>query len=245
MRLLSLGDLKLGLQDLLGRNAESLALLACGRTYKPLLEKKLEEFNLLPASFLENKPLADRLSEVDADHDGFGLSVWHTIEAHIRNPLVSTQVKDAALRIRSAFIPRLAALNESYAVEANAALDRAKHLPALEDDLKSIPVAGGTLYDWVKGYLDKGAEIFALLSSSADAQRGSTMQLAATLRQETISLFERLRAAIQDELTANPDLPRDLEDVLFGDIDQAHSTRAETRAPISMPIPAGAMLDDD
>jgi hypothetical protein len=100
----------------------------------------------------------------------------------------------------------------------------------LENDLKSIPIAGGmSLYDWCTGFIDSGETIAKLLSERADTDTGARRE-AGKLRTSTISILGRFRASLADEMATNKALPADLDARVFGYFDELHDMRADALA---------------
>jgi hypothetical protein len=229
MQRLTLGDLKLGLKDMLHTRPEDLALSAFGELYLPMLVARREAINALPEAFTGGRPLAAELAEIDAHHDGLGGAIWFITEAVLRHPGLSPELREAAQAARAAFIPELSVLRKPYADEAIAAHDHRPDLARLADQLKMITVPGGkTLHTWVKDFLDDGDRLGSLL-----ADRGQTTasvdspRAAAALRSSTIGLLGRLRAAVQDEIAAGAKLPKGYEAKLFATFDELHKRREE------------------
>lgn len=229
MQRLTLGDLKLGLKDMLHTRPEDLALSAFGGLYLPMLAAKREAIDALPDALTGGRPLAAELAELDTHHDGLGGAIWFVTEAVLRHPSLSPEVREAAQAVRAAFIPELAVLRKPYADEAIAAHNHRPDLERLADQLEMIAVPGGkTLYVWVKAFLDDGDELGGLL-----ADRGRTTasaesaKAAAALRASTIGLLGRLRSAVQDEIVNGAKLPRGYEAKLFATFDELHKRREE------------------
>jgi hypothetical protein len=196
--------------------------------------------------------LSEALTVADRRHDGFGAAIWHLTEAYLLWPDVSPTMRSAIKRVREAFIPELDVLQASYVKEAKAAFDHKTDLVQLENDLKSIPIAGGlSLYDWCTGFIGEGESIAKLLSQRADKETGARRE-AGKLRSSTISILGRFRAALADELATNKALPADLDARVFGYFDQLHDMRADALAaahraqasraaaaePVVPPVPA-------
>lgn len=229
MQLLTLSDLQLGLTDLFDKRNTALLRTSSGRTYAPMLAKKLDEISALPPAVIGGKALATELEETDVEHDSFGAAVWYMTEAYLRLPGLTPETAAAARRIRQAFIPALAELKASYADEAKAALDRKKILEEHKADLERFPAADGeTLYDWVAGFLDAGVRLHSMLSDRADVKETSRKG-AGALRSTTIGLLSRLRAGIADEVEHDPKLPPDLDAQVFGYFDELHAPRAAAK----------------
>lgn len=231
----SLANLQLVLPDITKKKRALLEDTNTGRTYLPLLAAHLQSIDDLPATIKPGTPKAAELEERDTEHDGYGGAVWYMVEAYVRCPGTGDDIRAAAERIRAQFIPALRELNGSFADEAKRARDREAVLADYKDDLKLFPVAdkGGkkTLYDWVKGYLDAGLALGALLSDRADIPVDSR-EGAATLRAKTLGTLTRMRSALADELAGNPKLDRNLDTLVFAHFDQlaAQWSAAKKRA---------------
>jgi hypothetical protein len=231
MRELTLSDLKMGLGNLLEGQTAALTASSVGRTYGALLAAKRDELDALPAPLTEGLPLSGELAHADGVHDALGTAIWHLCTAYVEHPRVPPRVQDAAMRCREALIPSLWVLRKSYADEAAAALSRRAAIAGMEPDLNLFPAADGkTLLDWALAYIDQGERLHGLLNARADAVAavdGQARRRAAQLRSETADLLAHFRAALADEMAADPTLPRDLEERIFGFFDQLARRRAK------------------
>jgi len=240
-RVLNLPDLKLGLDDLLSKRRGALVQSNVGNSYEAMLAHKRDAIDALPAALSGGKPLADALFAADTDHDSYGGAIYFITEAYLRLPAPHPDIIDAIRRVRAALIPELEQLRDSYADEAEAAIRRKAELPQLEADLKLIPVAGGSLYDWAVAFIGAGEKLAALLSQRADIDTNGRKG-AQLLRSETVGMLNRLRDAIADELGVAK-LPKDLDAQIFGYLDdletqRAAALRASKPAKPEAPIPA-------
>lgn len=230
MRYLSLAALQVGLADLFANRHNDLKLSKTGQMYESILLERKTALDALPDVNGASKPLADALTEADGRHDGFGGAIWHLTEAYSRWPDAPANVRSAIERVRAAFIPQLDVLQASYVNEAKAAMDHKTDLVKLENDLKSIPIAGGlSLYDWCTGFIGGGETIAKLLSDRANAHSGARRE-AGKLRASTVSILGRFRAALADEMAVNKALPADLDARIFGYFDELHGMRADALA---------------
>ncbi|MEI7893209.1 MAG: hypothetical protein WCI05_08960 [Myxococcales bacterium] len=229
MKNMTLGDLKISLADLLERRRSDLLLSTSGTLYLPLLTKKREAVDALPETVTGGRANADTLATADMLHDGLGGAIWHFAEAVQRCPLIDGNLKKAAERVRTAFIPELSELQRTYADEARVAHDRRQLLDVHTEDLKALAVpGGGTLFDWVGKFLDAGDNLGSLLSKRADTEATAPSgKGAAKLRATTIGLLGRLRGAIGDELDTGGTLPADYEARIFAHIDNLAQERTE------------------
>jgi len=239
MRNLTLGDLKLGLKELLFAREAELQRSASGRLYEPILAQKRAAIEALPEALTGAAPLATELSASLARHDGLGGAIWQFTEAILSHPTLDISLKVAVIRIRQAFIPKLTAIRDSYTNEATAGQDHGPDLAERQDDLRlfSVPGAGTTLYSWVKAFLDEGAEIERILGDRAALSGGrEAAESAAALRSSTIAVLGRFRAALADEIESGAPLPPNVDALFFGHLDELSRKRAvleHRRAPTS------------
>lgn len=246
MRNLTLGDLAIALSDLLDKRRSELERSTTGKLYVPLLEAKRAAIAALPKGATKARANAAELDAADALHDGYGAAIWHLCEAARRHPTLSASVKAAASEARDAFVPELRELQDKFADEARAAQRRRPELTTRKTSLKAVVTpGGGTLFAWVKSFLDAGDALGELLSSRADTEaHAKSGKGAATLRATTLGLLGRLRGGIADELDAGAVLPADYEASLFAHIDELAKRRgeAERRAapkvipPLDVPL---------
>lgn len=237
MRHITLGNLLLGLDDLLSKRLAALQSFDAGKTSVKFLTTRRDKIAALPPE-LTGRPLADELAHTDARHDGFGGALWFFTEAYLRLPDLPPAIVEAAKKVRAGFMPTLDGLQARYDVEARAAKDREGLLVTLEADLKMLPVAGGTtLYDVAAGYIGAGKQIDVYLSERADAK---DRKAATVLRGEALSRLNRLRSDLADALKDDSTLPADLEAQVFGYFDLLEKKDAEAAAAAKKKAPASA-----
>jgi hypothetical protein len=233
-RWITLGDLLLGFTEFSQQQAATFAATETGKFYGPKLAKMKTEIEDLPDALKGARPMAEELADADAEHDALGSAIWYYVECIVRHPLLSEPVKQAALRIRKAFIPSLAVLTAAFASEANAALDNRPKRKELETELKLFPMpgtGGETLDDWAGAFLDAGDTIGTLLRERAIKEAGAAgAEKTKAVRVAAISLLHRAREALVEEIQDNPALPRNLDLVLFGYFDKLEQMRAEAGA---------------
>lgn len=233
MRHLNLGDLLLGLRNLATERKADLLLSSTGKLYAKKFAKQQAQIEALPEAVRSGRPLAQQLGDKDDDHDGFGEAIYYFIEAILRLPTAPPEVKDAARRIRDAFVPRLATLRASYADEAAAASRKRQALTTRQADLQSFGVpfpAGQTLYAWANSFVDAGEDLDKLLHDRSLASNDGLTPPAVKVRSATLGLLSRFRAALLDEVEEDPALPRDLEARIFSYFDQLEEMRAQAAA---------------
>lgn len=229
MRNVTIGDLSLYLRDLFANRLDDLRASQTGRLYEKRLGAKRDALGDLPEAALVRSPFAEELGTQDVAHDGFGAATFHLCEAILAHPELSAELKQTATVIKTTFIPSTADLRRSYADEAATALANRPKLAKHKAALKAVQVpGGGSLFDWIKGFLDAGDAIDGLLRKRASAL-AVTEDASGTgpLRGATIGLLTRFRDALRDEL-ADPDskLPADYEARLFSYIDKLSADRA-------------------
>lgn len=223
MRHIPFGSLLLGLDDLLTKRLPALQSFDAGKASKKLLTAQRDKMAALPPA-ITGRPLADELSAADDRHDGIGAGIWFLTEAYLRHPDTTPEQIDAIKAIRAAFITGLDELSATYETEANAAKSRKALVADLTAQLTLFPVIGGTLLNWVQGYLTAGETINDFLSARADAK---DRKLAAQLRTELVGMLTRLRKNLELEQKNDPALPADLDDQVFGYFDLLESKAAE------------------
>lgn len=245
MRALLLADLMLALPHLLDKKAAILKKTEAGRIYQRRLKQKREEIEALPAAAIERRPLAEQLAETDTLHDGYGAAIWHYTEAMLRAPGVETSIREAAERVRAAFIPELSHIRLSYASEAANAKERRPAIKEHKAELALFPLPGKkqTLTVWVEGFIGQGEALLELLTQRAEqtaAQDGKGRGLAGKLRTETIALLHRFRTALADDLADDPEQLRQTDAELFAFIDQLAANREAALGGTSPQEPSGA-----
>jgi hypothetical protein len=227
---LTLADLKLGLHDLFTKREADLLLSRAGKYHALDLAEYREAIDNLPPALTGGTPLAEELGALDIEHDGFGGALYFFTEAYLRLPTATPQMKEAALRIREAFVPELGELSAPYVTEASRAMDRKPKLAELEADLKQFLVApnGTTLLDVATGFIDAGTKLHEGLSKRADAPKPLGRGAASGLRSKSLGTLNRLRADLVKELKRDPKLPQDLEQRVFAYFDLLESRYASS-----------------
>lgn len=230
MKYLTADDVFLVLGDMLTVRKADLELSGIGKIYSGFFASRRAEYEALPEYQRGERVHATALANVDINHDAFGTGIWFYTEAVRITPDVSAAARDAAMRVRAAFIPERDRLGDSYATEAATAQRNRPKLDELKDDLKLLPVPDGkSLLDWVKSFVDTGDELNRLLSDRSTTEASRDGKAASELRVKTIGLFGRLRHALRDEIAENPALPRDLEARVFAYIDELAARREQNK----------------
>lgn len=230
MRNLGLGDLLLGLRNLATERKADLLLSATGKVYAGKFAKQQTLIEAVPEAMRGGRPLAQELASKDRHHDGFGEAIHYYTEAIVRLPSAPQELKDAAIRVREAFVPKLGVLRATYADEAATAVRKRPLLDSLEADLQALAVphpAGATLLDWATAFVDAGDDIDKLLNDRSLVGNDTLPAPVQKVRSTTLGLLSRFRAALIDEIEEDTSLPRDLESRIFSYFDQLQATREE------------------
>src|SRR5690242_10090190 len=103
MRNFTLADPREGLVDLFENRSEALKTAQTGKLYGPILAAKRKAIE--NADDAARRAQTGDLGETDAHHDGLGSALWSYTEAVLTHPFVSQELRDAARRVRDAFIP--------------------------------------------------------------------------------------------------------------------------------------------
>jgi hypothetical protein len=226
MRHILFDSLFLGLEDLLTKRLPALESFDAGKASKKLLTTQRDKIAALPPA-ITGRPLADELASTDEQHDGIGAGIWFHTEGYLRHPDTAPELIDAIKQIRAAFITGLDELTVTYEAQAMAAKARKDSVADLTPKLNLFPVAGGTLLNWVQGFLAAGETLDLLLSKRADAK---DRKLAAQLRTELIGTLTRLRKNLAVEQKNDANLPADLDAQVFGYFDMLETKAADAAA---------------
>ena len=226
MRNLTLGDLSLGLANLLNERKAYVDGCAAGQLYGSMLATKSAAIDALPEALRGGRPLAEELAVTDDEHDGLGGGIYAYTEAVLLVPSMTPELRAAAQRVRDAFIPSKAILADSYAEEAATAKRNRAKLVERHDDLVLFPVPGGkTLHDWVEAFLDRGDKLDELLNLRSLAGIGTaTRAAAAKLRSDTLGLLYQFRSGLRSEIQYKG-LPAELEAQIFSYLDELSKRR--------------------
>ncbi|MDI1434002.1 hypothetical protein [Polyangium sorediatum] len=233
MRHLNLGDLLLVLRNLSTERKDDLLLSGTGIVYAKMLAKQQAQIEALPEAMRGGRPLAQQLGDKDDEHDGYGEAIYYLTEALLRLPTAPAALKEAAQAVRDAFVPRLSTLRASYADEAAAASRKRHALDTRNAELQSIRVpfpVGATLYDWASSFVEAGEGLDKLLHNRSLVGNDGLSAPAIKVRAVTLGLLSRFRAALVDEIEADPALPRDLEARVFGYLDDLQAMREQAAA---------------
>lgn len=222
MRFISLGYLKLGLDDLLGSRAQALSGTQSFVMYQPILQSQQQKIAALPESLRRRRPLREELGLLNIRHDLGGSSLWHLCMAVEECPLSSDEEIGAARRVRNTLVPARKVLSAAYPEQVSAAkLNRSK-VAGLEADLKLLSFVGGkSAYDIAQIYIEAGENMGVLLGNRSTAEAHESLrQEAQALRGQSIKYLGNFREALRDEVEMNASLPRNLEAMVFAYLDE-------------------------
>jgi hypothetical protein len=223
----SLSTIRRGLRNLVTQRLPALEASKAGAYYKPeLLEYHVAITDLPPAT--TSAPFKDDLRSTDARHDSFGKVIHCVTETCFLCPDIDPAVLVAAKQVRDAFIPTLEELQSPYAAEGERATERKPLLTSLEPQLKMFHLpwdTSKTLHDIATAFLNEGQKLDELLNQRADVPKAARRQ-AALLRTKAMGTLSRLRKDLKKEIERDINLPRDLEQGVFGFFDTLHAMEA-------------------
>ncbi len=226
----SLTTIRRGTHNLFTERPEALNASKAGVYHKDELHELHLGIGALP-EVLTSTPYKVELRTTDGRHDRLGRLIYFTTEACFQDPNASAEMVAAAQQIRDAFIPSLDELTDSYATEAERAIKRKPLLLSLGDVLKKfvLPWNGNqTLLDVATSFVEEGEKLNGLLNDRADVPKGVRAQ-ALTLRNKAMSVLNRLRKDLKKEIARDMNLPRDLEQRVFGFFDTLHAMETAGR----------------
>lgn len=229
MRFLTLGDLRLGLEDLFSTRKIIFVTSKICLVYEPLFSSRREQLNALPKSLVGGAPLTEELAGKDKLHDDSLLTMLGTLEATQKSPRASESLKRAAKEIIEALKLSAADTMVSYPQEAINAKDREEIIEKQKENLQLFKLPeGGSLYDVAQDYLSAAKDINALLSERAkqESMSETDRREVPQLRVQIIAEIGRCRAALVDELKTNGNLPNNIDSLIFGYFDELQQQRA-------------------
>ncbi|MBK8256783.1 MAG: hypothetical protein IPK82_29440 [Polyangiaceae bacterium] len=228
MRNVTNADLTLFLRDLYADGGDLLRTSETGKLYDKRIRAKKDLLETLPEAQGIRSPMAEELSAEDAVHDGLGNAIYSLTEAILVHPLVSTETRQAAAMGREGFITNPGELRRSYADEAATALANRPKLNKHKAALKAVQVpGGGSLFDWVKRFLDSGDAIDGLLRQRAtQLATAENASASGALRAATVGILTRFRESLRDEMAdSGSSLPADYDARLFAYLDKLSADR--------------------
>lgn len=220
----SIATIRRGTQNLFTERMDALNASKSGAYYKDELHDLHLAITALPEA-LTSTPYKVELRTTDGRHDSLGRLIYFTTEACFQDTDASPDIVAAAQRIRDAFIPSLDELTASYATEAERAAKRKPLLTSLADDLKKFVLPwddSRSLLNVATSFVEAGEKLNDLLNDRADVPKGVRAQ-ALTLRNKAMSVLNHFRKDLKKEIARNMNLPRDLEQRVFGFFDTLHA----------------------
>jgi hypothetical protein len=223
----SLSTIRRGLRNLFTNRLSALEASKAGAYYKVELHGYHVDIGNLPPA-VTSAPYKDHLRTTDIRHDGFGKVIHLVTEACFVCPDINPAIVAAAKQIREAFIPSLDELQRPYATEGERAIERKPLLISLEPQLKSFTLpwdSTKSLHDIAVAFLDEGCKLDDLLDQRADVPKAARQQ-SASVRAKAMGTLSRLRKDLKKEIARDTNLPRDLEQSVFGFFDTLHAMEA-------------------
>jgi hypothetical protein len=213
---------------------ELLLSTGTGSIHFPLLVARNAEIEALPAPLTKRRPVQSELSDKDARHDAFAEAIIAMTEGYRALALWFPELAAVAERIQLALVPTRSVKIRSYVATRQQAPTLRESLAALEPDLRRLPVASEegevqTLYEWAEAYVAAAEGLGDLvdLRWALEAKVQPTDRKAAvTVRATAITAITRCRETLAAELEARPELPRNLDALIFGPFDDL-ATEAE------------------
>ena len=203
LTVLTLGDVKMAVDELCGARAEDADKTRAGHLYMPILRGLKVELDAVPAHLIGGLPLADALAEADANHDDCGNAIWFLSEACKRLPGMKPKLLEAVLKAQETFVPSRGVLRKPYLNEAQDSDALQPAFAAQRATLAKIPTPDGqTFADLVGNFLGAGQQIKALINQRADDTEGLSRGQFTELRNRAISAISNFRSGHIDELRA-------------------------------------------
>lgn len=237
--MLTLGDIKLILDDIQSKRMAAVNKSTSGKLAAPELTDLSTQIDALPAALTGNTALAQELAAADDVHDEAGRVIFYATEAVFHDKSASADALTAAQAIRAQLIPELAELADSYPDEVARAHGRRPLLSnkTFKAQLALVPLSDGrTLLDPATRMLDAGDLIGTLLSNRADVKKPDR-KAASALRPEALGELNDFKKNLTKEVARNPKLPQDLVSQVFAyfDLLSAHRQSAKKADPAPPP----------
>jgi hypothetical protein len=236
-RALNLGDLELGLHDLLEKRKKALAEVKGADLYGPLLKNKLAAIARLPEAQKGGRALVDALDLTESNYAGYGHVLWYMTEAFLHLPdevQHASQLRADAQQIREQFVPGLGEFHGKRPDMTAAAGRRQGKLDEFKAALQRFPMPGHhTLYDLLKSQLSHGVRLGEQLSERGDleSEEAPSRTPAGRLRSASLGYLNRLRKAVHDEFEDDAELARQHDAALFAYLDQLETIRRSQPTP--------------
>lgn len=197
--------------------------------YLRRLNLRRAEVDSLPVALVDDADLGMELLATNHRSDGSALGIWHYTEAIRVKDNSTPEDREAARRVREAFIPQRSEINLSYVETAALAKERAPLLEIRSADLDHFPVPGGTLKRWAQDLIEAGVDTAGLLARRYLLESSGGDSPLSRLRNEIIGLLGRFRAGLADEIREGL-VPADADALIFGYLDRLAEDRAKLLA---------------
>ncbi len=238
MSFMTNGDLLLVVNDLFETKLGLMNKTMAFKIYEKALVEKRKTLNSI-VDLLDAKPLAEELKDADILHDSTGKAVYYTCKGFSPLSILAMEKRDLLATVAERFTPALAVFSKSYEDEAAAATKKRDLLAGMKTELSAYPVAPDmSLYDLLDAHLGAGEKIDKLLAKRADTtadEDAAKLKEAKTIRSSTIGMINRLREAMEDEVSMNDELDDSLANKVFAYYDQIAETREDRGAKPKAP----------
>ncbi len=242
MSYMTTGDLSLVLNDMFKTKLGLLTKTMSFKIYERALSDNRDKLNSI-VEILERKPLTEELKEADELHDSAGRAVYFMCKGMSSLSILEKEKRDLLSTVAERFAPALGDFTRSYEDEASSATKKREVLNGMKTELSAFPVAPDmSLYDLLDAHVDAGEKIDKLLAERADTtaqEDAAKLKEAKTIRSATIGMINRLREAMEDEVSMNDELDDSLANKVFAYYDQIADTREDRGAkPKAPPVTA-------
>lgn len=242
MRYMTTGDLSLVLNDMFKTKLDLLNKTISFKIYESALAGNRDKLNSI-VEILKRKPLTEELKEADDLHDSTGRAVYYICKGMSSLPILAEEKRDLLSTVSERLVPALSDFTRNYEDEASSAKKKRDLVAGMKAELSAFPVAPDmTLYDLLDAHVGAGEKIDTLLAKRADTtakEDAAKLKEASSIRPATIGLINRLREAMEDEVSMNDELDDSLANKIFAYYDQIAQTREDRSAkPKTPPVTA-------
>jgi len=185
--------------------------LAAWTIFRPILARHLDSLRR-PAT--QATSLTGQIRQSNTRHDHLGSALWHATQAVEQDPDASAEAREAAIRVRAAFVPARSDLNLTDAHEIANARRRKPLLQGMADDLRRVPAADGRTALDVATAMIAAAEARAALMGDRSATPAAPAGEGAAWSRALGALLD-FRQTLVRKLESRDDLD-DLEALVFG-----------------------------
>jgi hypothetical protein len=202
----------------LQRRAQGLAASKAAGVFMPDLERLYQEI-IKPRAQRSLGVFNEVLRLENISHDAFGRALWYGATAVLEDPEASDVARTAAGQVLAVFLPSRSELRLDTVSEIENALRREGLIEAHEVSLLQVPAADGrTAKDYVLGMVKAAKARAAALEGRGTQPDGPDGD--GTLWAQVWGLLNEFRRALAREVANTPALPRDLEKLVFGLMDE-------------------------